>query len=45
MSDNTTPRRSGKFLDTEMWDALEAVSFTDDELHDDQLGGLFVVCP
>jgi len=31
-----TPSKSGKFLDTETWDAMKAAGFTDDELHDDQ---------
>ena len=34
--DNTTPSRSGKFLDVETWDALKAAGFTEDELQADQ---------
>jgi hypothetical protein len=36
MSDNTTPSRSGKFLDVETWDAMKAAGFTEDELQADQ---------
>ncbi len=36
MSDNTTPSKSGKFLDIEAWDALKAAGFTEDELQADQ---------
>ena len=31
-----TPSKSGKFLDSETWDAMKAAGFTEDELHDDQ---------
>jgi len=33
---SATPSLSGKFLDTETWDAMKATGFSDDELHDDQ---------
>ena len=42
MSNNTTPSRSGKFLDVEAWDALKASGFTEAELHDDQPFGPMV---